>query len=74
MRSKTMTAIVAVLGFVLLSAQGCPGKQSDITPGGACSQTGSKHTNSNGYAYTCRQVPGGNRVWQQDAPLSPDRP
>lgn len=69
---RTLTALAAVLGFVLLSAQGCD--QSDITPGGACNQKGSKHKNSNGYSYTCKDVPGGNRIWQQDAPLSPDRP
>ena len=68
---RTITAMTAVLGFVLLSAQSC-GK--DITPGGACSAEGAKHTNSNGYSYTCKTVPGGNRIWQQDAPLKPDRP
>lgn len=69
---RTITALTATLGFVLLSAQGCdPG---NITPGGRCGATGSKHTNSNGVSYTCKDVPGGNRIWQQDAPLTPDRP
>lgn len=68
---RTITALAAVLGFVLLSAQSCG---NDIVPGGACSATGGKHTNKNGVSYTCKDVPGGNRIWQQDAPLTPDRP
>lgn len=72
MIKKMSTALVAVLAVLLLGATaGCNG---DITPGGKCSQEGSKHTNSNGYSYTCKQVPGGNRIWQQDQPLTPDRP
>lgn len=46
----------------------------DVTPGGACSQEGSKATNKNGTTYTCKQVPGGKRIWQQDGVLTPDRP
>lgn len=66
-----MTALAAVLGFVLLSAQGC---DSNITPGGTCSAEGSKHTNKDGRPYVCRQVPGGPRIWQDDVALTPDRP
>jgi hypothetical protein len=71
--TKSMTALVATLALLGLTAQGCP-KAGDITPGGACSQQDSKHTNSNGVSYTCKSVPGGNRIWQQDAPLTTDRP
>lgn len=66
------TAIMAAaLAFVLA---GC-----DITPGGACSAENSKHTNENGYSYTCKSLINpdgtpGKRIWQQDAPLTPDRP
>lgn len=68
---KNIVLALAVAALVpLLTA--CPG--GDITPGGACDQVGGKHTNSNGYSYTCKQVPGGNRIWQQDQPLTPDRP
>lgn len=48
---------------------------SNIKPGGACSAEGSKHTNNTGYTYTCKTDPGtGKRIWQQDQPLTPDRP
>lgn len=70
-QSRIMLA--AALAVVFLGAAACPGA-SDITPGGACEQIGSKHTNSNGYAYTCQQVPGGNRIWQQDSAVLPDSP
>jgi hypothetical protein len=70
---RTMPALVAVLAVVLLGAAGC-----DITPGGSCSAEGSKHTNKNGYAYTCKPITGQDgkprNIWQQDAPLTPDRP
>lgn len=47
----------------------------DITPGGACQFEGDKHTNKDGYAYTCAKVPAtGKLIWQQDAALKPDRP
>jgi hypothetical protein len=68
---KSITALAVSLAFVFVGAPSCG---NDITPGGACDQVGSKHTNKDGYAYTCQQVPGGNRIWQQDAPLTPDRP
>lgn len=67
---KILLALALVLSVPLLAA--CPG--GDITPGGACDQEGAQHTNENGYSYTCKQVPGGNRIWQQDQPLTPDRP
>lgn len=48
---------------------------TNITPGGACSAEGAKHTNTTGYTYTCKTDPGtGRRIWQQDAPLQKDRP
>jgi len=47
----------------------------DVTPGGKCSAEGSKATNRNGVSYTCAKLlPKGTLVWQQDAPLTPDRP
>lgn len=67
---RTLLALFAAAAVPMLTA--CPG--GDITPGSACSQEGATHKNSTGYTYTCRQVPGGNRIWQQDQPLTPDRP
>lgn len=46
----------------------------DVTPGGRCDQVGSKHTNDNGYAYTCTKLFDGRTIWQQDEQLDPDRP
>ena len=66
---KSMTVLAAALAVVFLGAAGC-----DVTPGSACNQAGSQHTNENGVSYTCKDVPGGNRIWQQDAPLTPNRP
>lgn len=67
---KSLVALAASLAVVLLGAAGC-----DVTPGGSCSAEGSKHTNKNGYSYTCKTDPGtGARIWQQDAPLTPNRP
>jgi hypothetical protein len=63
---NTIYALAAVVLALVLA--GC-----DITPGGRCDQLGSKHTNKNGYSYTCSDV-GGKRIWRQDAPLTPDRP
>lgn len=67
-----LTPFIAGALIILASLTGC--NDRDITPGGACSFEGEKHTNSDGYNYTCLTVPGGNRIWQQDAPLTPDRP
>jgi hypothetical protein len=67
---RAAVLIVAVIAPVMLGAAGC----GDITPGGACDQEGSVHENSTGYRYKCQQVPGGNRIWQQVEPLTPDRP
>jgi hypothetical protein len=68
-KGKSITAVAAMLAVVFLGAAGC-----DITPGSSCSAEGSKHTNKDGRPYVCRQVPGGNRIWQDDVALTPDRP
>lgn len=68
---KSMVALAAVLAVVFVGAAGCG---NGVIPGGKCDQAGNVHTNKNGVAYTCKDVPGGNRIWQQDAPLTPDRP
>lgn len=46
----------------------------DVTPGSRCDQAGSKHTNKNGYGYTCTKLFDGRTIWQQDKQLDPDRP
>lgn len=70
MRNTIYAAMFAALAFSLTA---CPA--SNITPGGKCSAEGSKHTNEDGYSYTCRVNPNnGVKVWMQDQPLTPDRP
>jgi hypothetical protein len=70
---RKFAAGLGILGL-MLTLTACP-KGGDITPGGKCSFEGDKHTNSNGYNYTCQKNPqNGALIWAQDTQLDPDRP
>lgn len=70
MRMLSISVGAAALAIVLAA---CPG--GDITPGGRCDQIGSRHTNSNGYSYTCEyNTTHKFNWWVQDQPLTPERP
>ena len=67
---RLITATAGLIGALFLLT-GC----TDITPGGSCSSVGSKHTNANGYSYTCvKNDQTGKLFWSQDKPLKKDRP